>query len=586
MVDAAESGAVLGVPDAAEIPTPLRGRAFLRLGPKQIIPFQAAFTGAAAVKSNTAPVVVRALADEDTITGVVEKPVGPTQGETIVREIEELWRSLGWDPPRRPWMPELPSLVTHEELRAVDDSVLGSDEFSLGLVDDPERQSQPLAIWDVRLASGMRVFGGSGSGKTSTLRLIGQLASDISRANDWDLVVIDLGTRGLADLQRCPNLVASGNADDIESLTRAIRYVSAEVQRRRALIAAKGCDSYMDLRDGDEKPRRLMVLIDDYQNLEELVSVGDYARSAAEIEIALLSTAMIDARPTGVHFVVSARRRNDLRSNLHAALGGRVVLRSDDEMELLDHGLPAAKSAGPLPPGRAFWLDDRRVQISMMDSRQSSTDNRDKLSAFGRILSQTKSGASRRPSSAALPSVFGMNCQASGLKVTVGIRDVSMESQEVDLAKAPLVIVGPRESGKSSTLQWVASQFVETKLRWIKESADLAEVSEGAVLLIDDSERFDDYALDDQLRLLRFERNCPVVLALNPRNTISSLARDVVRDATFLVLQPDDRHSSNFIQSYFDRSPYLRPGLQFPAGRGVLSIGRGASVIHVPLVGH
>jgi signal recognition particle receptor subunit beta len=161
-----------------------------------------------------------------------------------------------------------------------------------------------------------------------------------------------------------------------------------------------------------------------------------------------------------------------------------------------------------------------------------------------------------------------------------------MESQEVDLAKAPLVVVGPRESGKSNTLQWVASQFVETKLRWIKESADLDEMSEGAVLLIDDSERFDDYALDDQLRLLRFERNCPVVLALNPRNTISSLARDVVRDATFLVLQPDDRHSSNFIQNYFDRSPYLRPGLQFPAGRGVLSIGRGASVIQVPLVGH
>src|SRR5688500_19622962 len=46
MLDAAESSAVIGAPDAAEIPVPLRGRGFARLGPSELGPVQSAYAGA------------------------------------------------------------------------------------------------------------------------------------------------------------------------------------------------------------------------------------------------------------------------------------------------------------------------------------------------------------------------------------------------------------------------------------------------------------------------------------------------------------------------------------------------------------
>ena len=45
MLDAAESNSIIGRPDAATIPVPLRGRAFARLGPGELVAFQSSYGG-------------------------------------------------------------------------------------------------------------------------------------------------------------------------------------------------------------------------------------------------------------------------------------------------------------------------------------------------------------------------------------------------------------------------------------------------------------------------------------------------------------------------------------------------------------
>ena len=45
MLDASESRTVIGVPAAAEIALPLKGRGFAKLGPSDLIEFQSAYTG-------------------------------------------------------------------------------------------------------------------------------------------------------------------------------------------------------------------------------------------------------------------------------------------------------------------------------------------------------------------------------------------------------------------------------------------------------------------------------------------------------------------------------------------------------------
>lgn len=72
MLDGIESQSVIGVKSAADIPLPLKGRGFAKLGPRDLIEFQSAFTGAA-------------LTNDDAIVPVTVHPFGsmPRRRSTV-----------------------------------------------------------------------------------------------------------------------------------------------------------------------------------------------------------------------------------------------------------------------------------------------------------------------------------------------------------------------------------------------------------------------------------------------------------------------------------------------------------------------
>jgi len=575
MVDAGESSSVLGSPDAADIPTPLRGRAFVRLGPKQILPVQSAYTGAPSVAMQETLVQVRDIADET----VVEKQTelsGPTQGQVLVDAIVRAWQSTGRELPRRPWRPELPDMLTVAEFaNAVPKE---ETQFVVGLLDDPERQQQPCATWDVRSHPSLFVFGTGSSGKTNLLRLLGDVAGDREHLASWTIAVLDFGTRGLGSLANAPNLVARGNADDLESVTRTLRYVALEVQRRRSLLAEHACDTIEDLRSAGVVMPRLLVLVDDFHNLAGCFAGAAVSQSVIESEIGLLTTSVMDSRSCGVHFVVTADRRASVRSNLFASVAHRVVLRQSDELGYFEFGIPLTKGAVPrMPAGRGFWVDNRRFQCAMLSSLNQP------VSGIGAIL--RAGGAKSR--SGALPEKVRIEHQSDGRAVLVGIQDITLDSVSTEISRNPLAVVGPRESGRTNAIRWFVSQLDSHKHKLVKSKSDLESIDPGTILLIDDADGLADDLDDYRIRELRFENHCPLIVSVSARNTnmVSGWLREALRDATYVVLQPDDRHSNNMIQSFFDRSPYIRPGLTFPAGRGLLSVRRGAVVVQIPWMG-
>ncbi len=72
MLDSVESKTIIGVGSAAEIPLPLKGRGFAKLGPRDLIEFQSAFTGAPLTQENEAiPVMVEQF-------GSMARPGGTT----------------------------------------------------------------------------------------------------------------------------------------------------------------------------------------------------------------------------------------------------------------------------------------------------------------------------------------------------------------------------------------------------------------------------------------------------------------------------------------------------------------------------
>ena len=572
MVDAAESASVLGAPEAAEIPVPLRGRGFVRLGPKQILPFQSAYTGAPSAEVTRAPVEIRELGTEE-VSGSNDPTGVETQGERVVSEIVSLWAALGRPAPRRPWRPDLPEVLPRNEV-ATDASA--TTDFVVGLLDDPKRQAQPTAIWDAQNNTSIMVFGSAKSGKTTLLRTIGRMASDQARRHEWNVVTIDFGTRGLDVLRQFPNTALSANADSLESVTRTIRYLELEVARRRGLLAAHACGSYEQLIARVPDLPRLLVLVDDFQNFGGAFGGAVLGSQAPEIELGRFIATLSDAGSCGVHYVVAVDRRSSVRASMHSAVPSRIVLRQGDEMGYFDFGINVARGTLPrLPAGRGFWLDDKRVQF---------ISDADVLSESG------SSYVDRVPDSVApaLPEQVRRVVNSLYPNLAVGVCDVTQELCYHDVERRPLLVVGPRGSGRSHALKWLASQAKASNVKHVRSTADLSSVKKDHLIVIDDADalvtHIDDATITEAIR----ETGCRLIFSVNARNANNlgfGWLRDLARDAAYIVLQPDDRNSQVALSTFFDRLPYLRPGLEYPPGRGVFSSGRTSTVIHIPEIG-
>jgi len=155
VTDAADSRALLGVDDAAQLPGGAAGR------------------GSALVRraADAQPVPVRiALSGPDDVAAAALRG--------------------GDSAPRRPWLPELPRQVGLAELAERGDAPSGS--LLLGLADEPERQRQPV----VALGTADRallVLGGPGSGVSNVLEVVSaQAARQLRLPADpegmWDAV--------------------------------------------------------------------------------------------------------------------------------------------------------------------------------------------------------------------------------------------------------------------------------------------------------------------------------------------------------------------------------------------------------------
>src|SRR5690606_30975889 len=122
----ADSTAVIGAPDAAALPARPLGRALI-------------------TAAGEAPRLVQvAVAETPDALGV-----------------SEAWK--GAPAPRRPWLPPLPDSVSIEQLPRPQHGL------AFGLLDVPEEQRQPAAVWDPVTQGSLLIVGGAGSGKSSAL---------------------------------------------------------------------------------------------------------------------------------------------------------------------------------------------------------------------------------------------------------------------------------------------------------------------------------------------------------------------------------------------------------------------------------
>jgi DNA segregation ATPase FtsK/SpoIIIE, S-DNA-T family len=617
VLDPADSSSILGSNEAAGIPGPLRGRGFARLGAGGLVEFQSAYSGAPYTASGgVTPVAVTSFPGDGRVT-VHPEPVADhetaearTHLEVLLDAVVDATARLGHQRGRRPWLEDLPDLLTLDEVLdgtfgEVPDLVPGRDVLA-GVVDLPEEQAQRPEVIDLEATGGLLVFGTGGSGKTTTLRTL--LASTVGDATaaEVEVHVLDFSGRALEGLRDLPHVAAVASGDDLEQTTRMLMHLRAEVGARQALLAEARAEDLTahDRRSAGAPLGRLLLVVDGYESF-----VRTFERSDLYPWSELFTETVLAGRATGLHLLATADRRVSVPAALSNAVTGRLILRTADVDGLIDLGVPPAVARDArLGDGRALLADGSTIQIPVVGDDPSNYGQTTALEARARAA-----GRGLQARLPALPDAVALDelppSHGDGpLSFPLGLADLTMDAVRCDVRLQHLAVIGPDESGRSTALRtaarglrtngadlWVIAdpESPLTLDRWehlatrrdehkalIDELLLSAESSgERPILVVDAVERVADEVGMTLEGLLRDDR--VRVLAGADAGTlggyVAGWANALKGTRRRLLLQPDALD----LPSLTTARIRLRPNQEFPPGRGIFVTGKDWHLVQV-----
>ncbi len=443
--DNADSTDVIGIADAAAIPRSRAGRAYVRLGPGEVVAIQTALSTASADRSSVAPVDVAPFrfgpfprATPTRAESSIGEHHESTDLTTLVDACTAAFEASGAAPPRRPWPEPLPLDVPLESVPAPADAGL----VAIGLADDPDAQAQYPAGW--RPADGnLMLYGIVGSGTTTALATTALVLAAERRPDDLHLYVMDFGAGDLTALGGLPHTGAVVGATERERQQRLVRFLRGELDRRLQL----------DL-PGQRAEPRIVLLLDGYGAFK-----ADYDDVAGMGTTDDLTRVFADGPEVGISCVITADRAGAVPGALSATVRSKLLFRLADTFEYSTFGLPS-KSVPALPPGRAIDVESGHV---IHVARPSGP--------LREAVSRAAASAGSTPP-ARRPTVIGtlpadVEVDALGAPPSFGDRPwiVPVGLGERDLAPAALVVYdhehvlvcGPARSGRSTALATIAA---------------------------------------------------------------------------------------------------------------------------------
>ncbi|MFJ8493909.1 FtsK/SpoIIIE domain-containing protein [Streptomyces sp. NPDC094038] len=643
--DTSESRDIIDAPDSGDISPANPGRAYARLGPSALLPFQSGRVGGRRPGGQAAVGTEVPVRAEPVTWQNLGGPVpaarsrggsGAAQTEAVT-DLAVLAGAVAQaarlaDVPRQPspWLPPLPELLPWTpppapKPTAEREAALPAVEY--GVVDLPAQQTRVPLVLDLDRSGHLHIVGSPRSGRSQTLRTLAAALAQAHGADDVHLYGIDCGNGALNALTALPHCGAVVDRNQTERLGRLLDRLGAELTARQSILGARGTADLTELRgaqSAEERLAHIVLMVDRFEVFEREFTSYDNG-SYMERMIRLLR----DGAGVGIH-VVLAGDRGLGSSRFSGTTEDKIVLRLNDRQDYSTVGVPSKSAPTDPAPGRGIRTQDlSEAQIAVLGEDLSGTAQAEVLSALGRELAERESAvpAARRPIRLdVLPDLItyadalALHTRGGPMRPLVAVGGDTLTSLSPDLTDVPtFVIAGPPRTGRSTALLTAAESLLaagaglivlaprRSPLRRLRGRPGVAALvtdaevtaqefrqalgnvpEEQGVIVVDDAELFMGAEIDPDLALLArggAGTGWGVLAAGNAESLALSLAGwmgQVKRNRTGMLLSPQGLSDGEVIGVKLTRGVV---GQAPQPGRGLLHLGDGTlRTVQVPFL--
>lgn len=390
---AAESRAVIGTPDAYQLPS-IPGSAYLKVDESLYQRFRVAHIsgpyqapGEGEGRLGKAPPVVpyelRTPPQEEPEEAAVPQqavlPAGPTEMQAAVEHVCRFGQSV-----HQVWLPPLPPAIPLDSLLGPLADVPGRGRqaglwsgtgrlaFPVGVIDLPLQQQQlPLQFDFDRAHGNLALVGAPQTGKSTMLRTMLLSAMLTHTPEEAQFYCLDFGGGSLYPLESAPHVGAVAGRRDVQRARRVLAETGRLMAAREQLFGELGVDSVAGFR----AMRKAGKLPAGTRAADVFLLLDNWGAIKAELEDAEAAVVEIASRGlgVGVHVILTANRWADVRMNLRDSIGGRLELRLNDPTESevsrpvsrqIPHGVPGR---GTVPPGVLY-----QAVLPRLDGQEST----------------------------------------------------------------------------------------------------------------------------------------------------------------------------------------------------------------------
>lgn len=472
---AQESRAVLGVPDAYELP-PTPGVGYLKPEPNTLVRFSAAYVSGPAqplpvraaphsvAHRTVLPFTVRAVGPH-TDTARAPKPdraaPGPLPAQPSVLE-QAVHRMARKGPAaHRIWLPPLDAPPTLDQLMpglARDDGSpaqlwlnRGALVIPVGIVDRPRDQRRDVLRIDLTGAGGhLAVVGGPRSGKSTMLCTAVTALALTATPLEAQIFVLDYGGGIFQALAELPHVAGIASSAEPEVARRILAEVTRIVEQRERHLA----DEYGEV----------FVVVDGW---------GSVRTDLEEAEQALQRLAT-RGLTLGVHVIAASNRWADFRASTRDLFGSRLELRLGDAIDSeLDR-----RSAALVPrdrPGRGLTPDGEHF-LAALPRIDGDCDAATIDRGIGHLVARIATAWTGPPAPrlrllpeqitlAQLHALAGASPTTTGhAPLWIALEESALAPVGLDPRNDPhLLILGDTASGKSSMLRALTREITRTR---------------------------------------------------------------------------------------------------------------------------